>query len=237
MYWWNDQLSRVHRECLAARKKYTRSKGDSALHEVCKNTILVLRQGIKKNWLRSWKDLIGEAEKDSWGLDFKIVTKRLATRRKTPSLDSHDLTRHIVQSPFPLVESFLREDWSSCTVQYGELFTFEVLERAGRRLKANTVLGFNGVPNEIFRCDHGIPGEPPRSLQLLSSRGKVTNITGFTDDVCAYRIMSTSALLVQASLPPIHLFAKERQKVFLLRKELTSLNYEQKISRIKGSHL
>ena len=33
--------------------------------------------------LQCWKDLIGEVEKDPRGLDFKIVTKRLVTRRKT----------------------------------------------------------------------------------------------------------------------------------------------------------
>ena len=32
--------------------------------------------------------MIGEVEKDPWGLAFKIVTKRLVTRRKTPGLDN-----------------------------------------------------------------------------------------------------------------------------------------------------
>ena len=33
MYWWNDQLSVLRRECLAARRRFTRSKGDPLLHE------------------------------------------------------------------------------------------------------------------------------------------------------------------------------------------------------------
>ena len=41
------------------------------------------------------KDLIGEVEKDPWGLAFKIVTKILATRRKTPGLDNPDPVMYI----------------------------------------------------------------------------------------------------------------------------------------------
>ena len=33
MYWWDDQLAAVRRECLAARRKFTRSKGNAMLHE------------------------------------------------------------------------------------------------------------------------------------------------------------------------------------------------------------
>ena len=33
MYWWKDQLFVLRRECLAARRRFTRSKGDPLLHE------------------------------------------------------------------------------------------------------------------------------------------------------------------------------------------------------------
>ena len=90
MYWWNDQLAALRCECLAARQRFTRSKGDSLLHEAWKRGKAALRQGTKKSRLQCWKDLIGEVEKDPWGLAFKIVTKRLVTRRKTPGLDNAD---------------------------------------------------------------------------------------------------------------------------------------------------
>ena len=44
--------------------------------------------------------MIGEVEKDSWGLAFKIVTKRLVTRRKTPGLDNADHVKYIVRACF-----------------------------------------------------------------------------------------------------------------------------------------
>ena len=51
--------------------------------------------------------------------------------------------------------------------------------------------------------------------------------------VSAYRTVSTSAVLVLASVPPIDLLAEERRETFQLRKELTSLTNLQEIARAK----
>ena len=109
----------------------TRSKGDATLHEEWKGAKTALRRGIKKSRLQCWKDLIGEVEKDPWGLAFKIVTKRLVTKGKTTGLDNPDRVKYIVRSLFPHVEPFQREDRSSCVVRREELFTLEELKRAG----------------------------------------------------------------------------------------------------------
>ena len=79
-----------------------------------------------------------------------MVTKKLVTKRKNPDLKNRDRLRNIVQSLFLRVELLLREDLSSCTVQCEEFFTLENLKKAGGRLKANTALRIDGVPNEIF---------------------------------------------------------------------------------------
>ena len=161
MYWWNDQLAALRRESLAAREKYTRSKGDATMHEAWKGAIIALRRGIEKSRVQCWKDLIGEVEKDPWGLAFKIVTKRLVTRRRTPGLDNPDRVKYIVRSLFPLVEPFQRQDRRSCVVRREELFTLEELRRAGGRLKANTASGIDGVPCEILKEMIGAyPGSP-----------------------------------------------------------------------------
>ena len=49
----------------------------------------------------------------------------------------------------------------------------------------------------------------------------------------AYRAVSTSAVLVLASVPPIDLFAEERKETFQLRKELTCLTNLREIARVK----
>ena len=52
MYWWNNQLSVLHRECLAVRRRFTRSKGGSLLHEAWEKSKSSLRQSIKKSRLQ-----------------------------------------------------------------------------------------------------------------------------------------------------------------------------------------
>ena len=82
---------------------------------------------------------------------FKMVTKRLVTRRKTTGLDNPNRVKYIVQSLFPHVEPFQKQDRNSCVVRREELFTLEELKRAGGRLKENTAPGIDGVPNEILK--------------------------------------------------------------------------------------
>ena len=121
------------------------------LHEAWKGAKAALRRGIRKSRLQCRKDLIGKVEKDAWGLAFKIVTKILVARRKTPGLDNPDRVKYIVRSLFPHVEPFQRQDRSSCVVQREKLFTLEELKRTGGRRQANKAPGIGGVPNEILQ--------------------------------------------------------------------------------------
>ena len=104
---------------------------------------------------------------DPWGLAFKIVTKRLVTRRKTPGLDNPDRVKYIFRSLFPYQKPFQRQDRSSCVVQREELFTLEELKRASGSLKANTPPGMDGVPNEILK--EVIATYPEISLEAFNS--------------------------------------------------------------------
>ena len=53
--------------------------------------------------------------------------------------------------------------------------------------------------------------------------------------VSAYRTVSTSAVLVLTSVPPIDLLVEERKETSQLRKELTCLTNLQEIARAKES--
>ena len=104
MYWWNDQLDALRRESLTARRKFTSSKGDALLQEARRSAKAALGRGINRSRLQCWKYLIYEIEKDSWGLAFKIITKRLVTRRKNQGVHNPDRVKCIVQSLFPVFE-------------------------------------------------------------------------------------------------------------------------------------
>ena len=114
-----------------------------------------------------WSDLIGEVERDPWGLAFKIVTKRLVTRRKTPVLVNADRVKYILRSLFPHVKPFQRQDRSSCVVRSEELFTLEELKRAGGKLKENTAPGIDGLPNKILEEVIGV--YPEILLEVFNS--------------------------------------------------------------------
>ena len=92
MYSWN-KLSILRCEYLKTRRKLTHSKGDAALHKAWKTVKSALRRVIKKIRLDCCKDLISEVDKDPWDLPFKMVTKRVVTRRRTPVLDNPDRVR------------------------------------------------------------------------------------------------------------------------------------------------
>ena len=53
--------------------------------------------------------------------------------------------------------------------------------------------------------------------------------------VSAYRTVSTNAVLVLASIPPIDSLAEERKETFQIRKELTCLTNLQESARTKDS--
>ena len=147
--------------------KFTRSEGDVILHEAWKGAKAALMRGIKKSRLQCWKDLIGEVQKDPWGLAFKIFTKRLVTRRKIPGLDNPDQVKYIVRSLFPHVELFQRQDRRFCVVRREELSTFEEQKRAGGKLKVNTAPGIDGVPNGIL--NKVIGAYPENLLEAFNS--------------------------------------------------------------------
>ena len=76
-------------------------------------------------------------------------------------------TSRVPRSLFPHVEPFQRQDRRSCVVRREELFTLEELKRAGGKLKATTVLGIDGLPNEILKEVIGV--YPGILLEVFSS--------------------------------------------------------------------
>ena len=168
MYGWNDQFAVLRRECFTVRRKFTRSKGDALLYEVWKSSKAALRRGIKRSRIHCLKDLIGEFVNNPWGLAFKIVTKRLVIRRKTPGLDNPDRVKYIARRLFPHVEPFQRQDRSSCVFRRGpleEALSYRpicLLDTMGKFLEElilqrfqSILVGENGLSENQFRFRNG----------------------------------------------------------------------------------
>ena len=111
------------------------------LHEAWKGAKAVLRRGIKKTRLQSWKDLISEVDKDPWGLPFKIVTKRLVTRRNEIFKEVIGVYPEILLEVF---NSFLQE---------GRFFVDWKKQRLVLLRKGNKPLGFASSYRPICLLD------------------------------------------------------------------------------------
>ena len=96
---------------------------------------------------------------------------------------------------------------------------------AERRLVASVVNSKLLYATPIWTCalnNHAI-----LKKLFAAQRGVVMRI------VSAYRTVSTSVVLVLASVPPIDLLAEEREETFQLRKDLSRLTDLQEIARAK----
>ncbi|XP_043481309.1 uncharacterized protein LOC122510602 [Leptopilina heterotoma] len=165
LYWWDNELARLRKECNASRRRYTYSKGDLLLQEEWHTARRIFKRAIRSSQQRCWKDLIGKSKKDLWGLAFKIVTKKLVSKQKTPGLDDPHWVRKIIKALFCQVEPAPREDHTLCVVQEEELFTLDELRRVSKGLRSGKAPGRDGIPSEILK-------EVIRPICLLDTMGK-----------------------------------------------------------------
>ncbi|XP_011860093.1 PREDICTED: uncharacterized protein LOC105557456 [Vollenhovia emeryi] len=162
VYWWNEETATARRVCVAARRKYTRSRVTGNVDEevdrayrVAKRT---LRKAIRISKANAWRELVLGVEEDMWGLPYKMVMGRL--RRSSPALSetlSPEALEELMDSLFPEGETHSPEEiWRNWD---GERFmaadNISVLEvfRAIKqdKKKSNPAPGPDGVGAAIWR--------------------------------------------------------------------------------------
>lgn len=151
IYWWTTEIDDLRRGCLASRRRATRSRGNVALKEQYKQSRRKLKRAIKKSQRRCWLELIEEVENDPWGTAYKIVSRKLRSRCKTPGLHDPEWVRRIIEDLFPSRDNRTRKKQSNPVVKEEELFTLEELQREGTKLKAGKSPGLDGIPNEVIK--------------------------------------------------------------------------------------
>ncbi|XP_073831423.1 uncharacterized protein [Musca autumnalis] len=136
VYWWNNQVADLRRDCLKRRRKYTRAKRrgpaitEHAEYKQAKKTLQLAIQESKK---RKWEELRDDVNQDPFGLGYKIVMKKLRAQTPVNEMDDKAMD-NIVNTLFPAHEmrreSPIREPITTPT-----MFTADELKTAARKLK------------------------------------------------------------------------------------------------------
>ncbi|KAK9693963.1 hypothetical protein QE152_g33863 [Popillia japonica] len=107
-YWWNTTVAELRRECVEARRRYSRSRSRGSsqanlLWEEYKQSKKILRNSVKKAKRTCWKSLCDDVDADIWGDGYKLVMKRIKGFPPKPQLTMAAM-QGIVHHLFPTHE-------------------------------------------------------------------------------------------------------------------------------------
>lgn len=90
VYWWNDNISEIRRDCIKWYRKWKRetrknneetaNRAEGKYHDNKKE----LRKAIRRSKRSAWQELILTIDEDPWGMPYKIIMSKL--KGGTPSL-------------------------------------------------------------------------------------------------------------------------------------------------------
>lgn len=150
-YWWTEEIADLRKECVKAKRRSTRSRGDRVLIGRYKEARQRLKKAIKLSKNKKWRDLLEEVENDPWGFPYKLVCKRLGANKKNPALNDEHWVKEIIKDLFPSgnVAEVVRP--VRADVRCEERFTVDDLKSEGKRLQSGKSPGPDGIPNEILQ--------------------------------------------------------------------------------------
>ncbi|KAF5187399.1 reverse transcriptase [Thalictrum thalictroides] len=202
VYWWTDNIAALRRDCLAARRRYTRllRRVHGPDIPVARSTYAIarraLRTAIRVAKKSCWLDLCALVDTDPWGLPYRLVMRKLGIR--PPGGDARGRENGIADFLFPAAPI---TDWSvapSAAVNnifeafdpiLNDIiftrvipeFSIDELKKAAKRLPAGKATGPSGIPNErarlvLLRKGPDKPPEAPSSYRpicMLDTPGKL----------------------------------------------------------------
>lgn len=153
VYWWNENIAELRRECIRARRDFSRSRGrpgNSELHETLKSRKKELKTAIKTSKKECFRRICNDLDRNPFGLAYKIVTKRLKTCNTATPTDP-DALRGIVSHLFPPQDT---TTWNSEPLEVTEYFppvSIEELQQHALGLQDKKAPGLDGIPNLVVK--------------------------------------------------------------------------------------
>ena len=89
VYWWNEDIAAIRRECLRARRVHQRAARGPTYEELrvaYETKRRELKTAIKMAKRKCWRDLCEEADSDPWGRPYKAVLNKIKLRGPNANL-------------------------------------------------------------------------------------------------------------------------------------------------------
>ncbi|VEN56323.1 unnamed protein product, partial [Callosobruchus maculatus] len=151
VYWWTQEIGELRRDCLKARRAYTKKNLPEHVREIRGLNYRLIRQKlratIKSSKSRCWKKLIEEVDDDIWGKGYRIVFKRINIGPSLPTM-SADRRRLVAEALFPSQPRVVYNTQPEATYHP---FTSNELFVASEKLKAKKSPGVDCIPAEIIK--------------------------------------------------------------------------------------
>lgn len=153
VYWWNQSIADLRKECTRRRRLLTRSNRrqqdntiSTELRREYKDSKKRLQLEITRSREKCWKQLCDNIDADPWGKGYQIALKSL--RMAAPEKISLDRMRAIITALFPVHDPVT---WQPPMVRDIPLFTQEELQIATERIKCKKAPGPDGIPPEVIK--------------------------------------------------------------------------------------
>lgn len=158
VYWWTEEIAQLRKECIRARRKYTRSRGrpdHEEHHQNFKIKKKALKQAIRRSKRECFLDVCDDVENNPFGLAYKLVTKKLKCLKSSSPTEA-EILDEIVIHLFPQQAT---TPWNSERDPGGFIFpvvTHSEVQLSASEFKDRKAPGLDGIPNcvlkEVVKC-------------------------------------------------------------------------------------
>lgn len=153
VYWWNDNIAQLRRDCHKTRRLYQRSRGKAnydTLQKKHKDARAMLKKAIKISKRCCWQELCSQIDRDPWGKPYRVVMKKLkGYPMAAPTCPN--LLKKIVTELFPQQPEHQHCSLPSTEEMSVPPVTREEVIKACNRVKTRKAPGLDGIPNVALK--------------------------------------------------------------------------------------
>lgn len=153
VYWWNEEIAEMRRDCIRARRTYVRTRGrpgNEQHHREFKFKRKALKLAIRRSKRICFNDLIDDVENNPFGMAYKIVTKKLNCLNKFSPREPAILDG-IVKQLFPRQNMAYWENNVNRDVFSFPSVTSDEIMKAVSKFDERKAPGLDGISNLVLK--------------------------------------------------------------------------------------